>query len=86
MNASYEVVNRHLKDCWSYYKDYRKYFITKYYSDAQPQDFLDWCYEELYECPNCGEVVLKDEQTHMHEPLNSDNVCDWCIEEGDYYE
>jgi hypothetical protein len=86
MNANLEIVNKNLKECWEYYMDYRKYFIQRYYSDVQPQDFLDWCYEELYECPNCGQIVLKDEQTHMHEPTNSDNVCDDCIENGGYYE
>lgn len=85
MNVNFDIICRNLKECWEYYMDYRKYFIQRYYSDNEPQDFLDWCYEELYECPNCGCIVLKDEQTRMHDPLNPDNVCDDCIETGDYY-
>ena len=84
MNASYEIVDKNLKECWEYYKEYRQEFAKTHYSDAQPQDFLDWCYEELYECPNCREVVLIDEQLHLNEPYNCDNVCDYCIEELDY--
>lgn len=49
------------------------------------KDFEEWCYEELYECPNCKNIVLKDEQTHMFEPTNADNVCDECIEVNGYY-
>lgn len=86
MNANYEIVDRNLKECWDYYKEYREEFRKNNYSDKEPQDFLDWCYEELYECPNCGEIVLKDDQTRMCDPLNADNVCDDCIENGGYYE
>lgn len=86
MNANYEIVNMNLNECWEYYKEYREEFIKENYSDVEPQDFLEWCYEELYECPNCYQVVKKDNQTRMHEPLNPDNVCDYCIEEGGYYE
>lgn len=86
MNANYEIVKKNLKECWSYYVEYREKFRKENYSDAEAQDFLDWCYEELYECPCCKEVVLKDEQTRMFDPFNSDNVCDGCIEDGGYYE
>lgn len=86
MNANYEIVDRNLKECWEYYKEYREEFRKNNYSDKEPQDFLDWCYEELYECPNCGEIVLKDDQTRMCDPFNADNVCDDCIENGGYYE
>lgn len=86
MNANYEIVGKNLKECWEYYKEYRETFRKNNYSDIEPQDFLDWCYEELYECPNCGCIVLKDEQTRMCDPFNSDNVCDDCIENGGYYE
>lgn len=86
MNANFEIVNENLKECWEYYCDYRKYFVKRYYSDKEPQDFLDWCYEELYQCPNCGNVVLKDDQTQMCNPGNCDNVCDDCIENGGYYD
>ena len=84
MNANFDIVNKNLKECWEYYVDYRKHFIQRYYSDVEPQDFLDWCYEELYECPNCNCVVLKDDQRYMHEPRNCDNVCDNCVEDGYY--
>lgn len=86
MNANFEIVNKNLQECWDYYMDYRNYFKKIFYSDKEPKDFLEWCYEELYECPNCGYVVLKDDQTNMHEPWNADNVCDDCIENGGYYE
>ena len=86
MNANFDIVNKNLKECWEYYKEYRETFRKNNYSDREPQDFLEWCYEELYECPNCSCVVLKDEQLRMHEPLNPDNVCDDCIENGGYYE
>ena len=86
MNANFDIVNKNLKECWSYYAEYRETFRKNNYSDREPQDFLDWCYEELYECPNCNCVVLKDEQTRMCDPLNPDNVCDDCIENGGYYE
>ena len=86
MNANFEVVKKNLKECWEYYLDYREHFIKRYYSDVEPKDFLEWCYEELYQCPNCDCVVLKDDQLRMHEPLNPDNVCDDCIENGGYYD
>lgn len=86
MNANYEIVDKNLEECWEYYKEYRETFRKNNYSDAEPQDFLDWCYEELYECPNCGVIVLKDEQGHMNESYNCDNVCDECIEVNGYYE
>lgn len=86
MNANFDIVDKNLKECWEYYKEYRDNFIKTHYSNAEVQDFLDWCYEELYQCPNCECVVLKDDQLRMHEPLNPDNVCDDCIENGGYYE
>lgn len=86
MNANYEIVDRNLKECWEYYKEYRENFFKENYSDTKIQDFLDWCYDNLYECPNCGDIVLLDEQTRMCDPLNPDNVCDDCIENGGYYE
>ena len=85
MNVNYEIICKNLYSCWKYYEEYYQKFKIKNYSDINPQDFIEWCYEELYECPNCGDIVLKDEQTRMHEPLNPDNVCDDCIENGDYY-
>lgn len=82
MNVNYDIVNDNLQECWEYYKEYRKYFIQRYYSDNEPQDFLKWCFEELYQCPNCEAIVLKDEQSWLNHPLNSENVCDECMEDG----
>lgn len=81
------VVNeRNVQECWEWYEMYKEKFRTENYSDASYQEFVEWCYEELYECPNCGAIVLKDEQYHLHSELNQDVVCDECIEVGGYYE
>ena len=42
--------------------------------------------EELYECPNCGELKTEDELELLHETFNTDEVCDDCILECGYYE
>lgn len=85
MNVKVNVDN--VQTCWEYYEDYmNEYRKTHYSDDTSYEDFVDWCYEELYECPNCKEIVLKDEQMRMCDPNNADNVCDYCIEELDYYD
>lgn len=81
-----DVINDNLKDCWDYYMDYRNHFIKRYYSDVDPLDFIEWCEDELYKCPNCDNIVLRDEQYRLNAPGNSDGVCDDCIENGGYYE
>lgn len=40
---------------------------------------------EYYECPNCGYEVIEQEQELLYEPWNTDEVCDYCIRELDYY-
>jgi len=81
-----EIIDKNLKDCWEYYKDYLEKFRKTHYSDAIHKDFIEWCEEELYQCPNCGMVVIKDEQMRLYDDYNCDNVCDDCIEEGGYYD
>ena len=81
-----EVNINNVKDCWELYEAYKEEFRKENYSDASYDDFENWCLNELYECPNCGEIVLKDEQLHLNEPYNCDNVCDECIEVNGYYE
>ena len=86
MDVNYEIVNENLQECWEYYYEYRENFFKENYSDTKIQDFLDWCFDNLYQCPNCGDIVLKDEQSRLWDQLNADNVCDDCIECGGYYE
>lgn len=81
-----DIIDKNLKNCWEYYKDYLEEFRERHYSDAIPKDFVEWCEDELYECPNCGQVVIKDNQYKLNSDFNSDKVCDDCIECGGYYE
>jgi len=85
MNVKVNIDN--VKECWGYYETYmEEYRKTHYSDDTNYDEFVDWCYENLYQCPNCDCIVLKDDQTRMYDPFNSDNVCDDCIENGGYYE
>ena len=84
--VNYDVISNNLRECWEYYMEYREYFVKRYYSDVDPKDFIEWCEDELYKCPNCDQIVLRDDQTRIHDPHNSDGVCDDCIENGGYYE
>ena len=74
-------------ECYKIFEDYvdehKEEFETEY---IDYDFFVDWCYEELYKCPNCGNIVFKDDQTRMCDPFNCDNVCDECIEVNGYYE
>ena len=71
-------------ECWKWYELYMDKFRQEHYSDANYEDFVTWCEDELGECPSCGQIVWKDEQEHLDLPDNPDNVCDWCMEELDY--
>ena len=74
-----------VKRCWELYEIYMEEYRKTHYSDnVDYDDFVDWCENELYECPNCGEIVRKDEQEHLFINGNYDGVCDDCIEELDY--
>lgn len=86
MDVTFDIINKYHQECWSYYKNYYKEFKEENYSDIQPQDFLDWCEENLWYCKNCETIVLKDDQTRLYDHLNPDNVCDGCIEIGGYYD
>ena len=79
-----DIIDRYLKECWEFYKDYLEEFRKAHFSDAIPMDFIEYCEEELYQCPNCGEIVIKDNQERLHNDLNPDKVCDWCVEDGYY--
>ena len=81
-----DIIDRNLKECWELYRNYLEEFRKKNYSDAIPEDFVEWCEDELYECPNCGQVVIKDSQERLNSDFNSDKVCDDCIECGGYYD
>jgi len=79
-----ELIDRNLKECWELYTEYLEQFKKEHYSNQKPMDFVDFCENELTICPNCGEVVLKDDIDIS--PLNCDEVCVYCINEGGYYE
>ena len=74
-------------ECYKYYVEYkeneRKH--NKYCKEASYDDFVDWSLNNLYQCPNCKEIVLEDEQEWLNDPINSDHVCDDCIEIREYY-
>lgn len=73
-------------ECWKLYEEYVKEFKQEHYSDVSYDGFVEWCESELFECPNCGIIQKKDDNYHLGEPLNSDDICDDCIENGGYYE
>ena len=81
----FKVTVDNVQECWKYYEEYMEEYRKNHYSDDTNYDeFVNWCENELMECPNCGEIVLKDEQDHLNEPYNPENVCNYCIEELDY--
>lgn len=80
----FKVNENNVQECWKYYEKYKENENKTHYSDTNYQEFESWCEDNLMECSNCGDIVLKDEQEHLYEPYNPDNVCDWCIEELDY--
>lgn len=79
-----EVTEENVKECWKYYEEYKEEFRQTHYSDASYEDFENWCEDNLIECPNCGAIVLKDEQEWLSHPTNSEEVCDECIEVNGY--
>lgn len=84
-----EVNIDNVKECWKLYEDYMEEYRKEHYSDDTNYDeFVNWCENELGECPNCGQIVWKDKQEHLSNERNAetDNVCDDCIESYGYYE
>ena len=81
------VDENNVRECYKYYEEYkeqeRKY--NKYCEDASYDDFVNWSLNNLYQCPNCKEIVIESEQLHLIEPTNSDSVCDECVEVLNYY-
>ena len=75
-----------VKECWELYEQYIEEFQKEHYSDVSYDEFVNWCENELGECPSCGQIVWKDEQEHLLDELNTDQVCDDCIESCGYYE
>lgn len=78
----FTVTVDNVRECWEYYEQYIEEFFNEHYSDASYEDFVEWCENELMECPNCGEIIKKDTQEHLD---NLNGVCDQCIING-YYE
>lgn len=70
-------------ECYKIFEDYvdehKEEFEDK---KIDYEFFVDWCYEELYKCPSCKEIMFKDSQEHLD---NLNGVCDQCIING-YYE
>lgn len=85
-NMTFDLIDENLKECWGLYKEYLEEFRKNNYSDAKADDFIDWCMNSLYKCPDCGEIVLLDWQAHLFETYNTDCVCDDCLEANGYYE
>ena len=85
---NFEVTVDNVQTCWKYYEDYMEEYRKNHYSDDTNYDeFINWCANELYKCPACGSILLKDEEcTRLNEPFNSDAVCDYCIDEAGYYD
>lgn len=82
-----KVTVDNVKECWELYEDYMEEYRKEHYSDDTNYDeFVNWCENELGECPNCGAIVRKDEQELLWEDWNTDQVCDDCIESCGYYE
>lgn len=82
-NKEFTVTVDNVKECWEYYEDYMEEYRKEHYSDDTNYDeFVNWCENELMECPNCGNIVRKDFQEHLD---NLNGVCDQCIIDG-YYE
>lgn len=82
------VDENNVKECWDYYEEYKEQErkINKHFKEASYDDFADWSLNNLYQCPNCKEIVIESEQLYLIEPTNSDSVCDECIENLDYYD
>ena len=75
-----------VKECWELYEQYIEEFQKEHYSDVSYDEFVNWCENELGECPSCGTIVWKDKQEHLIDNFNTDQVCDDCIESCGYYE
>lgn len=82
------VDENNVRECYKYYEEYkeqeRKH--NEYCEGASYNEFVDWCSNNLYKCPNCKEILIIEEQIQLNEPYNSDSVCDECIENLDYYD
>ena len=79
---NFEVNVHNVKECWNLYEEYLKEYKSDHYSDdTNYEEFVNWCEENLMECPNCEAVVFKDEQSWLGHPLNTENVCDDCMED-----
>lgn len=78
-----EVNENNVIECYKFFEDYVDEHKEEFKDKNIDYDFfVDWCYEELYKCPNCEEIMFKDSQEHLD---NLNGVCDQCIING-YYE
>lgn len=82
---NFEVTTDNVQTCFEYYEEYKENLRTIQYSDASYEEFVEWCEDNLMQCRNCDEIVLKDEQYHLLDDINCDSVCDYCVEELNYY-
>ena len=82
------VDENNVMDCFRFYEEWKENErkINKDCCDANYNEFVDWCADNLYKCPNCDEIVLIEDQCHLNEPYNCDSVCDECIDANGYYE
>lgn len=78
MKVDYENV----QECWKHYEEYIERHKELYYSNVQVEDFVQWVEENLEQCPNCGNIVLKEE---IENDSDFDGVCEQCRTDG-YYE
>lgn len=80
-----KITKDNVKECWILYEEYLADYKKNHYSDDHDyEEFVSWCEENLYICPNCENIVLKDDQGWLDDPRNSEGVCDYCIEDGFY--
>lgn len=77
-----EITSENVQVCWAYYEGYKQAFYKRHFKNVEIINFEEWVAIELAVCPNCGEIVLKDE---LVENGDLDGVCQQCIEDG-YYE
>lgn len=81
-NKEFEVNVDNVKECWKYYEEYmEEYRKTHYSDDVNYDEFVNWCENELFQCPNCDEILRKEDQEHLD---NLNGVCDQCIINGYY--
>lgn len=77
-----EITRFNVQMLWELYEEHLKEIKEENNKNLRFCDFKHWVEEELYECPNCSEIVFKDDLRHSAD--NTDDVCDECITNGYY--